>query len=358
MRGKWLLMKMVFIKDLKPDDIIAKDIYDDTGKLLIKEGTKIGRGSINFLKSRNVFMVHVEDEKLDDIKVDKKLQKVKTNTLTKMPLVFNNLITGDYESCKEAMETVDELVDYIAKKGTINTNLYEVKMYDNYTYIHCLDTGIMAAFLGLSMGMSTARLKDLTISGILHDIGKTKIPSEIINKHGKLTDEEFKIIKQHPQYGKDILKKLNVLGDEVMDGIFQHHERYDGSGYPKGLAGKGISQFGRIISICDVFTAVSANRSYRNRFKPNEAYELILSGAGSMFDPELVDEFRSVFFVYPLGSCVKLSNGIEGYVVNQNEHFPDRPIIRVVYEGADKKSISPYEIDLLQHNDIIIQEVI
>lgn len=351
-------MKMVFIKDLKPDDVIVKDIYDDSGKLLIKSGTKVGRGSINFLRSKKVILVHIEDEKLDDIKVDKKLGKLKTKVLSKMPLVFNNLITGDYEGCKEAMETVDELINYIAQKETVNTNLYEVKMYDNYTYIHCLDTGMMAAFLGLSMGFSTARLKDLTVSGMLHDIGKTKIPNEIINKQGKLADNEFQIIKQHPQYGKDILTKLGVLSDEVIEGVFQHHERYDGSGYPRGLSGTKISQFGRIIGICDVFTAVSANRSYRVRFKPNEAYELILSGSGSMFDPELVEEFRNTFFIYPLGSCVKLSNGIEGYVVNQNKHFPDRPIIRVVYEGTDKKPISPYEIDLLQHNDIIIEEVI
>lgn len=351
-------MRIVFIKDLKPDDVIAKDIYDDSGKLLITAGTKVARGSISFLKSKRVVLVHIEDEKLSDVKVDKKLEKLKTRTLAKMPLVFNNLITGNYESCKEAMETVDELVDYIAQKGTINTNLYEVKLYDDYTYVHCLDTGMMAAFLGLSMGLNTARLKDLTISGMFHDIGKTKISSELINKEGRLTDEEFEIIKMHPQYGKEILQKLGVLNDEVIQGVFQHHERYDGSGYPRGTEGMKISQFGRIIGICDVFTAVSANRSYRMRFKPNEAYELILSGTGSMFDPELVDEFRNVFFIYPLGSCVKLSNGIEGYVVKQNKRFPDRPVIRIIYEGDNKAAISPYEIDLLQHNDIIIEEVI
>lgn len=149
-----------------------------------------------------------------------------------------------------------------------------------------------------------------------------------------------------------------MLSEEVIDGVFNHHERYDGSGYPRGLKGNEISQFGRIISICDVFTAVSANRSYRLRFKPNEAYELILSGSGSMFDPDFVDEFRNTFFIYPLGSCVRLSNGVEGYVVKQNKSFPDRPVIRVIYEKDKANSISPYEIDLLQHNDIIIEEVI
>lgn len=112
-----------------------------------------------------------------------------------MPLIFNNILTGEYKNTMEAMETVDELVDYIVDKGTVNTNLYEVKLYDDYTYIHCLDTGIMAAFLGLSMGLNTARIKDLSIAAMLHDIGKTKIPSEIINKKEKLTDQEYAIIK-------------------------------------------------------------------------------------------------------------------------------------------------------------------
>ncbi|URZ02141.1 HD-GYP domain-containing protein [Clostridium felsineum] len=351
-------MKIVFLKDLETNETIAKDIYDEEGRLLIATGTKVSKGTISFLKKNNVFLVHVEDEKLSDIKVDRKMQKLKAKTLNKMPLIFNNILTGEYENTKEAMETVDELVDYVVEKGTINTNLYEVKLYDDYTYVHCLDTGIMAAFLGMSMGLTTAEVKELSISAMLHDIGKTKISNAIINKKSKLSDNEYEEMKKHPGFGRDILKNIGILSEKVVAGVYQHHERYDGNGYPEGIKGDEISLFGKLISICDVFTAVSANRSYRNRFKPNEAYELILASAGTMFDPKLVVDFKNTFFIYPLGSCVRLSNGIEGYVVKQNKGFPDRPIIRVIYGKTKEEEITPYEIDLLQHNDIIIDEVI
>lgn len=351
-------MKMVFLRELKPDQIIVKSVYNNDGKLLIKSGTKTTREVINFLRKSMVFFVYVEDDALDDVKVDEELDKVKVKALEKMPEVFDNLLTGDKDSAKKSMKVIYNLVDYIVADGSTNTNLYELKTYDEYTYIHCLDTGIMACFLGKSLGYKGEKLKELSVSGVLHDIGKIKISSEIINKKGKLTEEEFKDLKLHPKYGKEIVEKYDNFSDDTLRGICEHHEKYDGTGYLAGLKGKDISEFARIISICDVFTAVSANRSYRKRFNPNEAYELILSGSGSSFDPEIVQKFRMTFFVYPLGSCVKLSNGVEGYVVRQNESFPDKPVIRVTYDTVTRQPISPYEVNLMENLNVVIKEVI
>lgn len=351
-------MKMVFLRELEPDQIIGKSVYNNDGKLLIKSGTKTTREVINFLRKSMVFFVYVEDDALDDIKINEELDKVKINTLNKMPEVFDELLTGDEKSAEKSIDIIYNLVDYIVADGSTNINLYELKSYDEYTYIHCIDTGIMACFLGKSLGYSGERLKALSVSGILHDIGKIKIPSEIINKKGKLTEEEFNALKLHTQYGKEIIEKYKTFSDNVLKGIYEHHEKYDGTGYPLGLKGKEISEFARIISICDVFTAVSANRSYRKRFTPNEAYELILSGSGSSFDPDIVQKFRMTFFVYPIGSCVKLSNGAEGYVVKQNESFPDKPIIRVTYDTVTSQPISPYEVNLMENLNLVIKEVI
>ncbi|WP_234123098.1 HD-GYP domain-containing protein [Clostridium hydrogenum] len=358
LKGVVEFMKMVFVRDLKTEVIIGKSIYNNAGKLLIKSGTKTSKENIAFLKKNMVFIVYVEDEKLEDVKIDDELDEIKSNTLEKMPEIFNNLCSGDRESAREALENMNNLVDYISSEGDVNINLYELKTYDQYTYIHCIDTGIMACFLGKRMGYNKEKLKKLAISALLHDVGKTKIPNELINKAGKLTDEEFKILRFHPGYGKEILDQLGGLEEDVVNGVYQHHEKYDGTGYPAGLKKDDISEFARIISVCDVFTAVSANRAYRKRFDPNEAYELILSGSGTMFDPSIVERFRRTFFVYPLGACVKLSNGIEGYVVKQNENFPDRPIVRVTYDIKADKPISPYEIDLVEKYNIVISGVI
>lgn len=351
-------MKMVFLRDLEPDYIIGKSVYNNEGKLLIKSGTKTTRDNINFLKKSMVFFVYVEDDILDDVKIDEEFDNVRANALGEMPTVFNNLLTGDKKNAEQSMKVMYNLVDYIVADGSANINLYELKSYDQYTYIHCIDTGIMACFIGKSLGYTGKRLKELSMSGLLHDIGKIKISNEIINKSGKLTEDEFETLKLHTKYGKEIMEKYDTFSEEVLKGIYEHHEKYDGTGYPLGLKGNNISEFARIISVCDVFTAVSANRSYRKRFNPNEAYELILSGSGTSFDPSIVQKLRMTFFVYPLGSCIRLSNGVEGFVVRQNKSFPDRPVIRVTYDTVTRQPISPYEVDLMSNWNVVVEEVI
>lgn len=351
-------MKMVFLRDLEPECIIGKSVYSNEGKLLIKSGTKTTRDNINFLRKNMIFFVYIEEDALDDVKIDEEFDKIRGDTLGQLPGAFQNLLVGDKENFEKTMNVMNNLVDYIVADGSTNINLYELKNYDQYTYIHCIDTGIMTCFLGKSLGYSGEKLKELSISGLLHDIGKVKIPNEIINKKEKLTEEEFNTLKLHAKYGTEIIGRYNIFSKEILRGIYEHHEKYDGTGYPRGLKGDQISEYARIISICDVFTAVSANRSYRKRFNPSEAYELILSGSGTSFDPNIVQKLRMTFFVYPLGSCVRLSNGVEGYVVRQNESFPDRPIIRVTYDTKTRQPISPYEVDLMGANNVVIQEVV
>lgn len=351
-------MKINFVRNLEPGSIVAKDVLNGEGKILAKEGTELTRANINFLRRNMVLYIYIEDSALEDIDTDPKLDKLKQKTLAQMPSIFFNISSGDYVKSKESVEIVENLIDYMIENESLNTNVYEIRSFDNYTYIHCLDTAIMAAFMGISMEYKSSKIRDLCISALFHDIGKLKISNEIINKKGKLTNEEFEEIKKHPFYGKQMLKDAPFYTDEIIRGVYEHHERIDGKGYPKGLKKNEISEFAKVISICDVFTAVSANRSYRKRFSPNEAYELILSGSNTKFDEKLVQKFRNVFYIYPLGACVKLSNGAEGYVVRQNKSFADRPVIRILYDADTKLPIHMYEINLLRHTDIIIESII
>ena len=347
-------MRIVFVKNLNVDEVITKNVLNGDGKILLKAGTKITREHINYLKSSMIVFVYVEDEMLSDVRIDFEMEILKEGVLNKMPRMFDEIVSGNYVESTEALKNVETLVDHIIEEGEVNTNLFEVKTYDDYTYIHSLDTSIMASFLGISLGYDENRLKELSKAAILHDIGKIKGDNELINKSGDLTNEEFSEVKRHAIYGYEILKSAEGISEEIIKGVAEHHERVDGKGYPLGLKGDKISQFAKIISVCDVFTAVSANRCYRDRFDPKEAYELILSGSGTMFDPMIVNKFRETFYVYPLGCHVKLSNNKEGYVVKQNKKFPDRPIIRII-EGDNQFF---YEFDLLQNTNVVIEEII
>ncbi len=346
-------MRLEFINRVVPGDILAKSIFTSDGKVLLRAGIEITEQYISKLKELEVLYLYVEDDRLSDICVeDEKLNELKQGTMKNMSIIIKKLMVNDRVDLKSSLDKVEELMEYIIEIGDVNKSLIDIKTHDNYTYMHSIDTSIMSVFLGINMELDKEQLKNLGLAAILHDIGKTKIDAAIINKAGGLTEEELEEIKMHPIYGAEILKKDLYIPEEVVKAVFQHHERIDGKGYPKGIIGNEISKLAQLVSLCDIYDAVSNDRSYRKRFAPYEAYELILTGSGTRFDQKIVKVFKQTFAVYPLGCCLKLSNGVEGYVIRQNKGFPDRPVIRVLYDAKTRKPIPFYEIDLLNNINI------
>lgn len=353
-------MRLEFIDRVREDEVLGKNILTNDGKILLRAGIRLNNRYVEKLKELGVFFVYVEDQRLDDILIeDDRLAELKQTTMKNMSRIMNNVYTCNTKEIKDSLNIVEDMVDYIINMGDVNTSLYDIRTYDNYTYVHSLDTCIMASFLGLSVGgFSEKELKELAIGAILHDIGKIKVSNKIINKCGALTDEEFEEIKKHPIYGEEILSKNVRIPDNAIKAVLQHHERIDGRGYPYRLVDKEISKFGKVVCVCDVYDAVSNDRVYRKKFSPNEAYELILAGSGTAFDSNIVQSFRETFAVYPLGCCVKISNSIEGYVIRQNRNFPDRPVLRILYDSETKAPIPFYEIDLLEHPNLVVETIV
>lgn len=352
-------MRLEFINRLAGNEILGKNILGNDGTVLLRAGVKINSAYINKLKQLGVYYIYVEDDRLEDVQVeDERLSELKQVAMNKISSIMNNIHSCNKRGVKESLGVVEDLIHYIIDNGDVNKSLYDIKTYDNYTYIHSIDTCIMATFLGISQGFKEEQLKELGIGGILHDIGKTKVPFKIINKKGPLTDDEYEEIKKHPLYGKEILQKNINISDSIVKAVAQHHERVDGRGYPFNLEGNQISKLAKIVCVCDVYDAVSNDRVYRKKFSPNEAYELILAGSGTAFDEKVVINFRNTFSVYPLGCCLKLSSGVEGYVIKQNPNFPDRPILRVFYDSETKKPIPFYEINLLDNRNIAVVGIV
>lgn len=347
-------MKLTLVRNLKGNEILSKDIITCSGKVLLKKGVILSSLVISKLLSQGIFFVYIKDDNLNDIVPnDDKFLDLKKTTLESIPNMFNDLITCNELSFNSSLTMLDDLIDYIQSDSTLNLNLYEVKTYDNYTYIHSVDTCIMSIFLGNNLKMSKSELKDLATASMFHDIGKTKISNSIINKPTRLTQSEFEKIKLHPFLGKEILSKNSSISPYIIDGVAQHHEKYDGTGYPFNIKGDDISFLSKIISICDVFTAITADRVYRKKFNPKEAYEYILSQSYTMFDSNIVHVFKDTFAIYPIGCHVLLSNKLKGYVIHQNKGLPDRPIVRIFTDINDKK-VSPYDLNLKYNINITI----
>lgn len=346
-------MRLEFLDKVKDSDVLGKTIFNSDGNILLRAGVTLSSDYIKRLKQLGVFYVFVEDDRLDDIPgEDSEFVEIKRNTMKSMSKVFANVAKRPRDIMKESLSAIEDLIDHVLETDYAVDGLLDIRTYDEYTYVHSLDTCIMSAVIGMTAKMDRADIKELGVGAILHDIGKTRISTKIINKNDRLTDEEYNEIKKHPIYGGEILRLDYRISDLIINTVLQHHERVDGTGYPYGLKSESISPYAKVVCLCDTYDAVSNDRVYRKKFAPNDAYELILAGSGTIFDEQVVKNFKQSFSIYPLGCCLRLTSGEEGYVIRQNENFPDRPVLRVIYDSKTRLSVPFYEIDLLKNSSL------
>ncbi|MDD3223725.1 MAG: HD-GYP domain-containing protein [Clostridium sp.] len=352
-------MRLEFIDNVREEEILGRNIYTNEGGILLRSGIKLTDTYIKNLKKIGVQYLYIEDSRLNDIDyIDEEFVRLKRNTLKNISKIFKSVCTQNKADTSKSIDIMNELIEYVIEKKDIGSTVLDIKTYDNGTYLHCINTGIFSVFLASNLNFNRNNLMEIGIGSILHDVGKLKIPHSIICKKGALTEDEYNEVKKHPIYGEELLRENYLISDNAIKSVIEHHEKFNGSGYPYGLKGNSISKFGKVVSICDVFDAISTDRSYREKFSPSDAYELILSESGAAFDEKIVNVFKNTFSVYPLGCCVKLSNGIEAYVIRQNKGFPDKPIVRVLYDSKTKEPIDFYEIDLIKRLDIAIVDVV
>jgi HD-GYP domain-containing protein (c-di-GMP phosphodiesterase class II) len=214
---------------------------------------------------------------------------------------------------------------------------------------------VLSIGLGAAIGFDKIDLCNLGFGALLHDIGKVFISKEILNKKGPLSDEEFIEMKKHSFWGYEYLVREFVGNISAQAGILDHHEKFSGGGYPNNTKGEKISLYGRIITIADVYDALTSDRPYRKGLNPAEAVEYIMGGTGALFDPDLVKLFITKIAPYPVGTTVKLSNGLVGIVTDNFENFCMRPNVRVIRNGDYE--IKPFDICLTDHRALNITVV-
>ena len=232
----------------------------------------------------------------------------------------------------------------------------DLKTFDEYTYQHSVNVAVLSMVIGTTLKLSYKEMFNLGRAALLHDIGKMFVNKEILNKPGKLDANEMKIMKNNSHLGYKHLKNRYGFSILTYNGVLDHHEKYDGTGYPNNKKGKYISLFGRIINVADVYDALTAERPYKRRLLPSEAMEYIMGGAGSHFDPEIVEVFIRKIAPYPLGTCIRLSNGYEGTVVKNYEESCLRPSIRVYKIHGEL--VEPFIINLKDDKNYLSSVII
>ena len=229
--------------------------------------------------------------------------------------------------------------------NSLPIDMVRFKEHDYCTFIHSVNVAILATLTARELGYKGRCLRYLTMGAILHDLGKLKIPSEILNKSEPLTESELNLIKQHPIEGEAMLRNADVL-PSILRIVRQHHERWDGKGYPDGLSGINIHLDAQIVAVADVYDALTADRPYRKALPPYHALEIILA-TGKDFNPKVVEAFRKSLNLYPEDTIVTLNTGEIGLVVAVPTSFPTRPLVRLLFDSNGRYLNRETYIDLL-----------
>jgi putative nucleotidyltransferase with HDIG domain len=254
---------------------------------------------------------------------------------------------GEAIDLDKTYELTDRVISRLEHKTDVFLYLSFMKDFDNHTFSHCTNVSLLCHVFGTWLNFSPARLMELTVAGILHDVGKTQIPIEILNKTGRLTPEEFKIVQNHTVAGYKLLLQQKIP-QEIRLAALQHHEKTDGSGYPLRLKAEQISEYSRIVAICDIYDAMTSTRCYREKICPFEVISTFENGVYGQLDTQLLFLFLDNIAYHYLNCNVALSDGREGEVIFIPDDQPSKPMVRTA-DGI---------VDLREHPHLSVQRIL
>lgn len=360
-------MRIVYGKYLEPGMMLGKPVYASDGKILLHGGVLLTSGYIKNLHRKNIPSVYIDDEISDGIDIEDAIDlEVKAEAVETIKKVFETMKPKKHdknkrgyvssESYKDVKNAIYLITNNLKKNNGSLFNMVEIMSTDLSTYNHCVNVAVLSIMTGRALGINENQIIDIGIGGLMHDIGYSNIPSEIINKPDKLSDEEFEVIKKHAIYGYEMVKEDMNISAIVKTIILMHHERLDGSGYPLGLKADKLNKFARLVSICDMFEALTSDRAYRERMPVYEALELLTAQTTSKLDLEIYKQFIKNIAIYPQGTGVLLNTGEKGLVVENNRNNPTRPKVRVIFNNEGKFHPGFKIIDLMEELTTFIED--
>ena len=350
-------MKKVSVAELQPGMKLVKDVYLQDGRLLLLSGFIIKPRYIRKLELFEIPYVFISDTERVPIEEIGE-ERVYAEAFNTIKTVLTAVRDGKELNISAVKDTVNDIVHKVMNNETVFIQLTGIRDIDNYTFLHSVDVCIYSVITGKNMGFNKDELTDLGIGAVLHDVGKCKVPLEILMKPGRLTDEEFNIMKLHTIYGHEIICNTIGLNKRVASIACQHHEKWDGTGYPLGLANYQIDRLARIVTAADIYDALTANRVYRKRNLPHEAAEYIVGNSSILFDPEIASAFIKNIAIYPEGTIVLLNTGEIGSVIEANKNMSIRPKVMVIACKEGPPVLTPYEIDLMHSPSVFIIDVL
>ena len=331
-RKKMLLPIELVNPGMKTADVV----FNKEGNILLWDGVTLDSLTIQRLKNVGIDEIYVQLDKPQEMSgfnydedSPERFRVEYKNDLNSTKQIFQSISSGR----RIDVEATDKIVDSIVKKSESNRNIIdtitEVRSVDEYTYYHSINVSMLCMIIGKWLRLDEYHIRNLTQAGLLHDIGKSKISPELLKKPGKLTEDEFNEMKRHSEYGYNIVRESEDVPPEVAKAILTHHEKEDGSGYPMGLTGNQLNLYSKIITVADIFDAMTANRSYKSKDTPFKVFELMQHGSFGVLDPIVLNVFLDNITTYYIGAKVLLNTGENGVVIFMNKSNLSRPVVQV-----------------------------
>ncbi|NLL71319.1 MAG: HD-GYP domain-containing protein [Epulopiscium sp.] len=357
------LVRRILLEEAVPGMKVAQDILTDTGLILISQNTILKENHIDRLKLYRTPFISIYDsvsvqyerrewidstpiKSVQNIELFKKFRSVYENKQKEVENKLFDISEGEKTNGDELFSISQDIYSLIHSKSELFSFLHHMRSNNDFTYNHSVNVSLICNLFGQWLGLEEESLKNLTIAGLLHDIGKMKVDPQILNKPSKLTSEEFEEIKKHSIYGFEILQK-QAMPDEVKIAVLQHHERFDGSGYPAGASNEEIHIFAKIIAIADVYDAMTSKRPYRDKFSPFKVIQTLEKEGYGKLDTKFLMLFLQNIAYYYLGSWVQLSTGEQGEIVFIHPNHLSTPIVRVDQVLRDLKNEKEIEIEAI-----------
>ena len=289
------------------------------------------------------------DEKVKKVQLAQEMDraaKIVSKASEAVTSMFKEVRMGKALDVSDALPLVEDISNSVLRNPGALISLARLKTKDNYTYMHSVAVCALMVSLARQLGFDEEATRKAGLAGLLHDVGKMAIPNEILDKPGRLSDEEFATIKSHPVEGHKMLLEGTGVDEVALDVCLHHHEKVDGSGYPEGLSGEQISIYAKMGAVCDVYDAITSNRPYKAGWDPAESLRKMAEWSKGHFDDIVFQAFVKSVGIYPIGSLLRLESGRIGVVIDQTEKSLLSPKVKVFYSTKSNLRIPPEVLDL------------
>ncbi len=346
------MKKKCRIDECRPGDIIAEDIYTEAGQFIIPANTEANEYILEKIRNFGIATINIVERVKNDenasvsAQLENLIIKDYRKNVKKIKTVLNGLASGRKLDIETANEVAESVYNDIYSNFGILECLNRVRTSDEYTYTHCLNVSIYSMFIARWLGFEKEKVKEVVLAGLLHDVGKAKIPLTVLNKKGPLTPQEFELIKKHSTYGYDYVKNIDSLSEDIKNAVLMHHEKENGTGYPLGVTGEKIGLYAKIVAVADIYDALTSERIYRPKLTPFDTFkeiEKVAVGTG-LYDLKIILPFLSNISVYYTGAKVRMNDGSIGTVVYVPPHNISTPVVQLEEAYVDLKDNSTRKI--------------